>query len=235
MARRLAPFVLIGFIVLGWLLAGTRSFAQDAQDATSREGHPLVGSWLVTVPNAPGVPPSLYTFGADGTVVGASADGARHGSWEATSETAGDFVVVGLSGPGSAVIGLVRFRGALGVDDSGDSFVLTYEAEAIAPNGAVSAPEGPFTIQGTRIAVIPAAQGTPEAGASTAPPEGTPMVGEVIATSLATALPDGTPVVGEATATAPTTAPSVGTPVVGEVIATSLATALPDGTPLTTR
>jgi len=97
--------VLVGLIVLAGSFLGANAVAQDdAQTA----GHPLVGSWLVTFPGDPTIPPSLYTFGADGTVVGTSADGARHGSWAATGPRTADLTVVGLAGPGQAVAALVR-------------------------------------------------------------------------------------------------------------------------------
>ena len=199
MARRLAISALVGLVVLVSSLVGTGALAQDAGDTP--EEHRLVGSWLILFPDDPGAAASLYTFGADGTIVGSSAAGPRHGTWEATGDRTAAFTVLGLvGGPQLPVVGLLRLRGTVEVDEAGSGFALTYSAETIAPDGTVSPASGPLTARGTRITAqtptetgtptqdgaTPAAGGTPTADAS---PAGTPVVDEAIATALATALP----------------------------------------------
>lgn len=190
MTRPRVVAVLFGLIALAGSVFGAGALAQDDEQSA---GHPLVGSWMVSFPNNPATPPSLYTFGADGTVVGESADGARHGSWAATGERTADLTVLGLVGPGPVDVGLVRFRGTVEVGEADDEFTLDYDAELLAPDGLVLSPEGSATARGTRIGVerrdaagTPAGEATPDAGASAA---GTPMVDEKVATALATALP----------------------------------------------
>ena len=212
MTRRVTLVVLLVALVLGSALLAGRTMAQDTEVVPS--GHPLVGSWLIVFPADPVAPPSLYTFGADGTVVGSSATGARHGSWEATGDRSAAFTVLGLAGPGPAgFTGLLRLRGTADVEEAGNGVALTYYAEAIAPDGTILPTAGPFTAQGARIAVeLPTAPGTPTVGGAT-PVVGQPPVG-------------GTPAAG---------APAAGTPLVDEVIATSLATAMPEvATPMPT-
>jgi len=191
---------LLGLVLLGAPLFGDRVLAQGDADVPDR--HPLVGSWLVLFPDAPAAPPSLYTFGADGTVVGSSDAGPRHGAWEATGDRTGAFTVVGLGeGPAGVVRGLVLLRGSVDVSEMGENFTLAYYASAVAANGSVLPEDGPFTAVGRRIVVeqptAPATpvlgEATPEAGAPAAETpenlEATP-VAEVIATALATALPE---------------------------------------------
>lgn len=200
MNRRFVTFVLLGLLVLGAPLLGGRALAQG--EGGVPEGHPLVGSWLILFPDAPLTPPSLYTFGADGTVVGDSDGGPRHGSWEATGDRTGAFTVVGLGeGPAGAVLGLVQLRGSIDVDEAGDAFTLAYYASAVAADGALLPEEGPFTAAGQRIIVQqPTAPGTPTLDEAT-PEAGTPAaatpenleatpVSDVIATALATAFPE---------------------------------------------
>ena len=193
MTRRVTTFVLLIVLALGSTLVAARVLAQDGEEVPV--GHPLVGSWLITFPDVPGTPPSLYTFDADGTVVGSSATGARHGGWEATGDRSGAFTVLGLAGEGPAAFReLVELRGTVDVDETGDGFALTYFAAPILPDGTSLPSEGPFTAAGERIEVdrlavpgTPApSEATPAAGAT---PAGTPLVDETIATALATALP----------------------------------------------
>ena len=203
MTRRLAIPALVLVLALGSALAGARALAQDPGPVP--DDHPLVGSWIVTFPGNPIAPPSLYTFDGDGTVIGSSAAGARHGSWIATGDRTGTFTVVGASGIGSApVAGLVQLSGSADVAESGDSFTLAYQAAEIAPDGTLLPAEGTFTAQGLRISVeLTTAPGTPTLEEETVEadetaPAGTPgtatPVAEVISTALATAIgEEGTP------------------------------------------
>ena len=212
MARRVAILVVLGVLVLGSSLAGGRILAQEADGVPAE--HPLVGSWLIVFPDNPAAPPSLYTFGADGTVVGSSVAGARHGTWEATGDRVGAFTVLGLAGDEqTAFLGLLQLSGSIDVAADGNEFTLVYHAAAIAPDGTVLPSVGPFTARGLRILVEPpTAPGTPTLG------EATPAVAE-------------TPVASE---TQPAGTPGPEAPI-AEAIATGLATALPEvGTPMPT-
>ena len=203
MAFRVVAVALLGVLALGSSLFGGRILAQE--DTGVPEGHPLVGSWLIVFPDDPQPPPSLYTFDGDGTVIGTSAAGARHGSWTATGDRTGTFTVLGSAAavPGPFV-GLVQLSGSVDVDESGDSFTLAYQAAEVAPDGTLLPSEGPFTAQGTRITVeLSTAPGTPTLEEETVEadetaPVGTPgtatPIADVISTALATAIgEEGTP------------------------------------------
>ena len=190
MTRRLLTFVLLGILTLGSALASTRTLAEDGDGVPG--AHPLVGSWLITFPGTPGTPPSLYSFGADGTVVGSSASGARHGSWEATGDHSGALTVLGLDGEGPSIFrDLVEITGSIDVDENGDAFSFVYHGALVAADETALPSEAPSTAEGQRIVVEQlTAPGTQVLGGATRAAggitTGMPPAEEAIATAAAT-------------------------------------------------
>ncbi|HEV2109184.1 MAG TPA: hypothetical protein VGR16_13045 [Thermomicrobiales bacterium] len=179
------PALVLMMVVVTVATLTMTSRAVTRQDADA-EGSSLVGSWIITFPDIPQAPPSLYTFTSDGTVVGSSANGARHGVWTTGTTDAGEFslTVLGvISDPAVGPPGLLHIWGSLVLGDDQDTFSLLYFVEAIAADGTVAAVEGPFQALGIRIEDQPIeGLGTPEA-------DGTPGI-----VPIASPVVDGTPV-----------------------------------------
>ncbi len=141
-----AMFVVTAVIVL----AGARALAQEPSDST----HPLVGAWLISFPDDPTLPPSLYSFTAEGTVVGTNVQGTRIGSWQATGERTADMTVVGYAtGPARIMAALVKVHAQIEVDASGNHLTVRYVITV--GEGARAQTTGPFTAEGERIVVEP--------------------------------------------------------------------------------
>lgn len=170
-------FALVVVSALGLVLVG-RGLAQD--ETADLGDHPLVGSWLVTFPDSPDTPPSLYTFAADGTVIGSSAAGPRHGAWRsAADDQTAEFTVFGVSadpfrGPLAAV---VEIRGRAVVDESGNTITITYVVGPVDTSTTRFPMDGPYQATGTRIEVQP----MPTLEATPAPGEVTPAAGTPVA------------------------------------------------------
>ena len=157
------------------ILAGAFALSRGAtaQDDATDE-HPLVGSWVLTFPDDPGVPPSLYTFSADGTVIGTNVQGTRHGAWESTGPQTADMTIVGYPvGPVRIVSALVIIHAQAEVDPSGDRLTITYTVTA--GDGMPERTTGPFTAAGERITVEPMPEVTPAPATPIASPNATPV------------------------------------------------------------
>ncbi|MER3438166.1 MAG: hypothetical protein C4346_11565 [Chloroflexota bacterium] len=170
----IAMFVVTSVIVL----AGARALAQEP----SASAHPLVGAWRISFPDDPTLPPSLYSFSDEGTVVGTNVEGTRIGSWKATGERTADMTVVGYAtGPARVMAALVKVHAQIEVDTSGDHLTVRYTITV--GEGARAHTSGPFTADGERIVVepLPAVPGeTPPAPQVTVMvPEATPAASPV--------------------------------------------------------
>src|SRR4051812_34260493 len=101
---RVALLSVVVVAALASFVGFDRTGAQDKPDS-----HPIVGSWILEFPDSPDSPPSFYTFSADGTVVGTSTAGGRHGAWALGDDgqtvvfTVAGFADFGL-GPGMVVV-----------------------------------------------------------------------------------------------------------------------------------
>jgi hypothetical protein len=167
MARRLSITLMVVAISVAALLVGTRGLAQDQPSPT----HPLIGSWLITFPDDPTLPPSLYTFNSEGTVIGTNLQGTRHGAWQATGDRTADMTVIGYaSGPARVMATLVTVHAQLDVDASGNHLTIRYTVTV--GREALARTSGPYTATGERITVEPmpaVTEGTPLAPTITAP------------------------------------------------------------------
>ncbi len=164
MARRATIVTILMGVALAAVIGFGRTVAQDATEPGDR--HPIVGSWMIAFPDNPDAPPSFYTFAADGTVVGTSSAGGRHGAWQVGADgQVVEFTVAGLAsvGPSAAFIP-IRILGEAVVAEDGNTLTITYVVEPLDPQVADGVAAGPFTATGTRIGVeqleLP---GTPEA------------------------------------------------------------------------
>ncbi len=162
--RRFAVLVsVLTIALLGLAVAGGSAVGSAAQDATpaALAEHPLVGTWIVdTEVDNEADAPSVTVFGADGTVLDASADGATAGTWEATGSSTATVVLVGVfeeEGFG----GSYYVRIEIEVDEAGETFEGPYTFTVVAADGTVLE-TGELMAQGTRLHVPPAeAAGTP--------------------------------------------------------------------------
>jgi hypothetical protein len=156
-------------ILLSGIMVGHRVNAQDQ----SMDGHPLVGSWILTGEDGE---TSVTAVTSDGVIVDAEADGSSGiGSWEATSETEGAVTLI-IQGnyPEFDFVGTVVVRGTLNVDTQSDTATLTYSMTGVSSDGAVA-----FADMGTASLIrLPIesvdAIGSPVAGYPTAAAEATP-------------------------------------------------------------
>jgi hypothetical protein len=182
MVSRRTALAGIGIGGLGLALATKRAVV-SAQDASADlASHPIVGSWLVTVPTGPDTPPVANSglYSPDGSVVNMApvtrmgpqdvslASGAV-GRWESAVDRVAHFTMVQmLSSPEGVFIGTVTIDGNPTVSDDGMTFTDDSPESTVTvrdPAGnVVSAIEGARVqapITAVRIAV--GAPGFPEA------------------------------------------------------------------------
>lgn len=153
LACSLAPIV-----AAAWAMAVP--FGGAAQDAASRDGHPLVGTWFITSDPSPDAPPDLVIFGSDGTFQQLEAYGSiGFGVWEATGPNTANLTFSGLNPDESGdFAGTVTIRAAITVAEDGKSLTATYTVQFVF-KGEDSGELGPGTVTGTRMVVEP--MGTP--------------------------------------------------------------------------
>ena len=187
--RRVAVVLSVLAVVVVGLVARGRP-TTTAQDGTPLPaGHPLVGSWSVTVSfdgQPPLVLPNLATFTSDGTVVVAAPSilpetpggpavsffSAGHGAWAAADVRGADVRFVFLvSDEAGHLLSINTVRGTLQVDDTDDAYTGRFNVEIEGPTGgALASLTG--TWQATRIGVGSVeSAGTPGGGT---PAAGTP-------------------------------------------------------------
>lgn len=132
------PMFLLAVVLL--FIGANAMWGSAAQDVTpsSHAVHPIVGSWVLSS-NAD-IPPSVYTFGADGAVVGTSVEGTRHGAWRPTGERTALVTVAGLDEAGA----LVTVYAEISLDATGEGLEVTYYIEP--------EPEGNYNIMGQNVA-----------------------------------------------------------------------------------
>ena len=156
---RVALFSAVIVAALASLVVFDRTGAQDEPN-----GHPIVGSWILEFPDSPDSPPSFYTFSADGTVVGTSAAGGRHGAWELDDDgQTVVFTVAGLAdfGLGSGFV-VIEIFGEVTVDPDANTLVIEYIVRTQDAELAPVVASGPFIANGKRITVERFDAGTPE-------------------------------------------------------------------------
>lgn len=176
--RRTSIVVSAAALVLVGLLAGGRLPMTHAQGDAGAAGHPLVGSWLVSItvedqePGAalPASVPSLVTYFADGNVLVANAGQltplppgsglfftAGHGQWLAPRDSGaeGSFVSLVLDQTGG-LSSTVIARTTVEVDTSGDAYTGSFTVESIGSTGDVTDARQ-ANVEATRIQVESAA------------------------------------------------------------------------------
>lgn len=182
MARRLSIVLMAGAIGIAAILMATQGRAQDQPSPA----HPLIGSWLITFPDDPTLPPSLYTFNSEGTVIGTNVQGTRHGAWQAAGDHTADMTVIGYAtGPARIMATLVTVHAQVEVDASGNHLTIRYTITA--GRDALARTSGPYTATGERIVVepMPAVTEATPAPPATAAPTVTPPVATPAATPAA--------------------------------------------------
>lgn len=181
MMRRTSILVsVIALVVVGSLAVGRLS-TTGAQAQASMAGHPLVGSWLVSVSlegQAPGegLPsdvPSLVTYFADGNVLVANSGQLPplppgsglfftegHGQWVATGQSSAEASVVSLVLDQTGGLSSTNTAGtAVEVDASGNTYTGSITIESTSSTGGSMGGQQ-ASVEATRIQVAPA--GTPE-------------------------------------------------------------------------
>ena len=158
----LSTFVLaVTLAVVGSLAVGLSILDAGAQD-TSRQDHPLVGTWLAdTEPENETGGNDLFTFSSDGTYIDVEVDGTTQlGAWESTGATTANLTILGYEGDdeGNHVVS-ITIRASIEVSADGASFTAQYTIEFTYPDGSSTGQAGPGTVTGTRLAVE--APGTP--------------------------------------------------------------------------
>lgn len=134
--------------LLALLLAMTVAVAPRtvAQDTDSTEGHPLVGTWIVSADGET----SLIALHADGVVVDVEAAGdVGLGSWAAASSTSANVTFgffIDFHGSPAAVV----IRATLDYDESSDSVSGTYSVTGQTLDGSVVFADS-GTAEGTRF------------------------------------------------------------------------------------
>lgn len=182
MMRRTSILVsVIALVVVGSLAVGRLSTTTRAQAQPSMAGHPLVGSWLVSVSlegQAPGegLPsdvPSLVTYFADGNVLVANSGQLPplppgsglfftegHGQWAATGERSAEASVVSLVLDQTGGLSSTNTAGTtVEVDASGNTYAGSITIESTSSTGGSMGGQQ-ASVEATRIQVAPA--GTPE-------------------------------------------------------------------------
>ena len=132
-----------------------------AQDATptALAGHPLVGTWHLTLPGPTGVPfHALISYTADGIVTQLAPGPANGmGAWEATGPRTGVLTVTFVNTAADDPTAFESFgvaRNAVEVDSAGNAYAGQGEIEFRALDGTrIDGPYGPFPVDGVRIPV----------------------------------------------------------------------------------
>ena len=154
------PVLLSGVVValLGLVAAARRTDA-------ARAGHPLVGAWLLSLPDEPDASPRLNSYTADGIAVQTHPAGTNaQGVWAPTGERTAVLTLLLLGLARGATQGTGRVRAVLEVDATGDAFTGSFTVEFVAADGASRGEEAPLRVAGTRVrAEPPAARATPPA------------------------------------------------------------------------
>lgn len=122
----------------------------------------IVGTWLMTVPDSPGVPgfSALQTYNEDGTMtetsslLGLLAEGPAHGVWDGKKN---DYTVtfeLFAFDPSGAAVGRIRVRAAIHLIND-DNLTADTAVDFIELDGTVipNVGSGPFT--GKRLVVLP--------------------------------------------------------------------------------
>jgi hypothetical protein len=148
-------------LLFGTLVALGGAAAQEATPV-ARNGHPLVGVWLLdTDAEDPANAPEVTVFTADGAYISVDAEGfPQLGAWDATGEQTATLTLLspGVEEDGT-FYGTFLIRAAVEVDASGEAFTAEYTGEFVDPAGAGGGEYGPGTATATRIAIE--AMGTP--------------------------------------------------------------------------
>jgi hypothetical protein len=139
--------------------AGTPSASAQA---TTTEGHALVGTWFLdNSPENPTDARDTFSLHTDGTYIEARADGTvRLGVWEATGPTTATLTIEAYSrDEAGANRGAIIIRLNITLNPDGNSYTAEGTIELIAPDGSSSGQAGPATGTATRMVVE--APGTP--------------------------------------------------------------------------
>jgi hypothetical protein len=127
----------------------------------AREGHPILGSWIVDgTPAVAEDAPDLFSYGIEGSLRGAGPNGPSVGAWQPTGERSADVIAhYFIDSPEGDFLGLATIRGSVEVSEDGQTFSGTYTFEPPAVFAvAMGIPEGelgPSEVTGQRIAVEP--------------------------------------------------------------------------------
>jgi hypothetical protein len=154
-SRRTA-LVGLGAGSLGLALATLPAAAHESMPA-AMAGHPLVGTWFVTIPGfVDTLGPSLNVYTADGVVSQLDPSrGHAMGAWEATGERAGVVTLLFLNDAAGGTTVFESFgvvRHLIEADATGDTFVGQGEVEWRAFDGTKSeGPYGPYPVDGKRV------------------------------------------------------------------------------------
>jgi len=152
-----ATLSLVGGVIATSAVASA-STATTEPSSTATEGHPIIGTWIVTDTSDTSSPPSVTSFTSDGIVVDVETDGVGLGAWEATGPTSANVTFV-ESIPADEGGGTVMLRVAVEVAPDGQSFTGDYTVELGGSEGAPTGEYGPGSVTATRVAVEP--MGTP--------------------------------------------------------------------------
>jgi hypothetical protein len=162
LALSLLVVMLLGLVTLAHGVTAQDATETPELDLVTQEGHPLVGSWIVS---EEGSTPSIATFTSDGTVVDVETETTAAGSWEATGDNTADATFAGFfTGEGFSVY--VVIRASITVSDDGETFDAPYSFTVVGNDGTVLE-SGNGTVTAVRMPVEPV-----EAGGS--PLEGMP-------------------------------------------------------------
>ncbi|HVL25793.1 MAG TPA: hypothetical protein VM450_17010 [Thermomicrobiales bacterium] len=154
MRKLLVVLSVVAIIMVGLAVRQPVASAVQGDAPSDLSGHPAVGTWVVTVVDAPEAAPSLMMLLSDGIVLDASPAGhTGAGSWEATGERSATVTFVYVNeDAGGRYLATAVVRASIEVDDSGDSLTAHYAVTVVAPDGKVlSSNEG--TASGVRVPV----------------------------------------------------------------------------------
>ena len=185
--RRVPVWIPVLVLAIVAMVAARLPAATARQETAPPAGHPLVGSWKVTVSfdgQPPLVLPNLATYTSDGTAVIAAPPqlpetpgsttprdffSPGHGTWVATGERTADLQFIFLvTDRGGNLASTNTVRATLELDATGDAYTGTFVLEIVDPAGRGPAPLT-GTLRGSRIRVEPLAPvGTPAVGTPTA-------------------------------------------------------------------
>lgn len=179
--RRISILVSVVALVIAGSLAVGRLPTTRAQQQPATAGHPLVGSWLVSVSvegRAPGAGlpsdvTSLVTYFGDGNVLVANAGQLPplppgsglfftegHGQWVATGNSSAESSFVSLVLDQTGGLSSTNTAGTtVEVDASGNAYAGQFTIESTSSTGSAMGAQQ-ASVEATRIQVAPA--GTPE-------------------------------------------------------------------------